>query len=302
MTSTIGEEMTASLSEADRRPRPASYLPRPFRIAQRVQETPDTFTLVLQSGDGDAEPFVPGPTEPFVPGQFNMLSVPGIGEVPISISGFAAETERFVHTTRAVGTVTRALERQRQGEYIGLRGPYGTGWPLAQLEGRDVIVLAGGIGLAPLRPVLYHILANRSQYGRLVLLYGARGPGDLLFRDELLGWQMSSEIDVRITVDHAAGFWRGHVGVITKLIPAAHFDPGNAVALVCGPEAMMWFTVRELSGRGLTSERIYVSMERNMKCAFGLCGHCQYGPSFICKDGPVYRYDLVEPFFPISEF
>ena len=274
--------------------RAASYLPYPCRIVRRVQETADTFTFVLEAHDRLLEPFQPG--------QFNMLSVPGVGEVPISISGHAAETNRIVHTTRAVGNVTRALDRFEEGQYIGLRGPYGTGWPMDEIAGRDVIILAGGIGLAPLRPVLYHILSNRRQYGRLVLLYGARSPGDLLFRDELLGWQMSSEIDVRITVDRAAGFWRGHVGVITTLVGAAHFNPGNAVALVCGPEAMMRFTVHELNGRGLTSENIYVSMERNMKCAFGLCGHCQYGPSFICKDGPVYRYDRVERYFPIREF
>jgi NAD(P)H-flavin reductase len=272
----------------------ASYLPYSCRILRRVQETSDTFTFVIEAHDR-----LPAP---FRPGQFNMLSIPGVGEVPISISGFAAETNTVVHTTRAVGSVTRELERLQVGQYVGLRGPYGTGWPLEALEGRDVIVLAGGIGLAPLRPVLYHILADRTKFRRLVLLYGARTPGDLLFRDELLGWQMSSEIDVRITVDRASRFWRGHVGVITALVSAAHFDPSNAVALVCGPEAMMRFTVHELNGRGLTSQRIFASMERNMKCAFGLCGHCQYGPSFVCKDGPVYRFDRIEPYFPIREF
>lgn len=274
--------------------RPAIYAPYPCRILRRVQETADTFTFVLEAHDGLLEPFRPG--------QFNMLSVPGVGEVPISISGDSAETNRIVHTTRSVGNVTGALERFREGEYIGVRGPYGVGWPIEEMAGRDVIVLAGGIGLAPLRPVLYHILMNREHFGRLVLVYGARSPGDLLFRDELLGWQMSSEIDVRITVDRAGGFWRGHVGVITTLIGRIHFDPGNALAVVCGPEAMMRFTVHELNGRGLTSENVYVSMERNMKCAFGLCGHCQYGPHFICKDGPVYRYDRIEKFIPIREF
>ena len=268
----------------------ASYLPRLFRIVHRVQETRDTFTFELEAEDGEAFSFIPG--------QFNMLSVPGVGEVPISISGSGS----VIHTTRAVGTVTRSLEKLREGEYVGLRGPFGTGWPMDRMAGRDVIVLAGGIGLAPLRPVIYHVLSNREKFGRLVLLYGVRTPADLLFREELLGWHSSRDIDVRITVDFAGEFWRGPVGVITKLIPAAHFDPANAVSVICGPEAMMRFTVRELRGRGLAPENIFVSMERNMKCGLGLCGHCQYGPTFVCKDGPVYSFDRVEPYLGVREF
>jgi NAD(P)H-flavin reductase len=268
----------------------ASYLPRLFRVTRRIQETRDTFTFELDPENGEAFSFVPG--------QFNMLSVPGVGEVPISISGSGG----IVHTTRAVGTVTRALEQLREGGYVGLRGPFGTGWPMDRMEGRDVLVLAGGIGLAPLRPVLYHVLSAPEKFGRLVLLYGVRTPADLLFREELLGWQSSTHLDVGITVDFAGEFWRGHVGVITKLIPAARFDPDNAVAVICGPEAMMRFTVRELRGRGLAPESIYVSMERNMKCALGLCGHCQYGPTFVCKDGPVYPFDRVERYLGVREF
>lgn len=266
-------------------------VPVPRRIARRKEETHDTFTIELERSD---EP------EAFQPGQFNMVYLPGAGDVPISVSGAAGGP--FIHTIRTVGSITGMLGRLEVGDFVGLRGPFGSGWPLSELEGRDVLVLAGGVGLAPLRPVVYHLLSRREAFGRFVLLYGARTPRDLLFRNELRDWHAWPGIDLRVTVDFAGEDWTQHVGVITTLIPAIRFDPGNAVALVCGPEAMMHFTARELHRRGLKSDRMYVSMERNMKCAVGLCGHCQYGPSFVCKDGPVFRFDRLESFFPIHEF
>jgi NAD(P)H-flavin reductase len=230
-----------------------------------------------------------------------MLYVYGVGEVAISISGDPAGSDTLVHTTRAVGSVTRAMDKLRAGQVIGVRGPYGRGWPIDEAEGQDIVVVTGGIGLAPLRPLLYYVLANRGRYGRLVLLYGARTPNDILYRKELERWRGRFDMEVLITVDRSIGGWRGHVGVVTQLVPRAPFDPYHATAFVCGPEIMMKYTIEALVTRGLPIEDVYVSMERNMKCAVGFCGHCQYGPKFVCKDGPVFRYDEVKRLFDIWE-
>jgi NAD(P)H-flavin reductase len=268
-------------------------LPRPLRIRRNLQETRDTFTLELDADGNDG--FV------FRPGQFNMLYVFGVGEVPISLSGDPGQPGRLAHTTRAVGTVTRAMCQLKKGAVLGVRGPHGQPWPLEQAVGRDVMLVAGGIGLAPLRPALYEIAAHRKDFGTVVLLYGSRSPEDILFRREIERWCESSGLEVSITVDRAIGAWPGRVGAVTTLIPQASFDPANTVALVCGPEVMMRFTADELRKRGVGEARIFVSMERNMKCAVGFCGHCQFGPSFICKDGPVFAYDRVKRLLEIRE-
>lgn len=265
-------------------------IPTPF-VIQRVQhETHDTFTLELTASHGDRE-------FRFAPGQFNMLYVFGVGEIPISISGDPSKPEMLVHTTRAVGTVTNIMRQSKRGDVIGIRGPYGTQWPIETVEGSDIVLVAGGIGLAPLRPVLYHILAHREKYGKVVVLYGTRSPSDILYHKELELWRGRFDIEALVTVDRSAGNWRGHVGVVTTLIRRAGFDPHHTVAFVCGPEVMLHFTMLELNRRGLPSDRIFISMERNMKCAVGFCGHCQYGPNFICKDGPVFRFDQVQGLF-----
>jgi NAD(P)H-flavin reductase len=180
---------------------------------------------------------------------------------------------------------------------VGVRGPFGTSWPTRELEGKDVVLVAGGIGLPPLRPTIYSILAARKKYGRVALLYGARTPHDLVYTDELSMWRDRPDLNMGITVDAAERGWFGNVGVVTTLIPKIQFDPDNTVALIVGPEIMMRFTIMELQKRGLTNENIYISMERNMKCAVGLCGHCQLGPEFICKDGPVFRFDQLAEIF-----
>ncbi|HET9533232.1 MAG TPA: FAD/NAD(P)-binding protein, partial [Blastocatellia bacterium] len=177
--------------------------------------------------------------------------------------------------------------------------PFGNPWPVEEARGNDVLIVAGGLGLAPLRPVLYRLLADREQYGRVVLLYGARTPEDLLYRRGLDQWQRHSGIDVAYTVDAAASDWRGNVGVVTTLIPKARFDAVRITAMVCGPEVMMRYVILELEKRGVGAESIFISMERNMKCAVGFCGHCQFGPTFVCKEGPVFRYDRVRPFFEL---
>ncbi len=261
-------------------------LPMLYRIQRVRQETDDTFTLELvpaDSGDGFS----------FAPGQFNMLYVFGVGEVPISISSDPGGSPLIQHTTRVVGTVTKAMRLLKRGDMLGIRGPFGTHWPVEEAVGRDVVIVAGGIGLAPLRPALYRLMAHREKYRKIVLLYGTRTPEDILYRRELEHWRGKFDLEIQVTVDRAASSWRGNVGVVTTMISRAPFDPSNTAAFVCGPEVMMRFTVMELQKRGVAAQRTYLSMERNMKCGIGLCGHCQYGPVFTCKDGPVFSFDRI---------
>lgn len=255
-------------------------LPRVARVRRRRRDAPGTWTLDLEPGaEGGAG---------FAPGQFNMLTAFGVGESAISLSGDPDDGGAIVHTIRAVGPVSSALARLRPGEALGVRGPFGSAWPIEEAEGSDVVVVAGGLGLAPLRPAVYRLLARRERYGKLVLLYGTRSPGDILFRREVEAWRARFDIDVEVTVDHATGGWFGHVGVVTTLIDRAAFDPLNTTALVCGPEIMMRFAIAALRHGDVADDAIHLSMERNMKCAVGFCGHCQLGSIFICKDGPVF--------------
>jgi NAD(P)H-flavin reductase len=269
-------------------------VPAPWRVLRYQDETQDTFTLQLERCPG-AAPIA------FRPGQFNMLYLPAIGEVPISISGDPADDRRLIHTTRRVGAVTRALGALRRGDQLGLRGPFGTAWPVADATGQDMLFVAGGIGLAPLRPAIYEVLAHRQRYGRVTVLYGSRSPEDILFLRQLRAWRAEFDLDVHITVDRATPSWRGNVGVVTSLIQRAPFDPAQAVAMICGPEVMMRFTTLELERRGVPAGQIHVSLERNMQCGVGLCGHCQFGPYFICRDGPVFALPRVRQLLDIRE-
>lgn len=282
--------MASNEAGAARKPDP--FVPQIYRVGQVCRELADTVTLDLLP--------LAGRRPSFVPGQFNMLYVFGVGEVAISMSGDPKESA-FVHTVRNVGAVSAAIAKLAKGSTIGLRGPFGTGWPVEEAEGSDVVIVAGGLGLAPLRPAIYTILANRVRYGRVVILLGSRNPHDILFRQELEEWRRRLDVDIEVTVDHADPEWRGNVGVVPKLIPRAAFDPHDAFGLICGPEVMMRFSVNALLDAGLPPERIHVSMERNMKCAIGLCGHCQFGSSFICKDGPVMRFDRIAAIFAARE-
>lgn len=267
-------------------------LPRLFRVVSTREETYDTTTLELEPEDGQALPFLPG--------QYTMLYVFGVGEVPISISGDPGRPGSLVHTIRAVGAVTRALVAMRSGEVVGVRGAFGAGWPVSDARGRDLLVVAGGIGLAPLRPVIYHALSQRDRLGRVSLVYGARSPSDLLYRDQLQGWDESS-LDVEVTVDVSDPDWRGDVGVVTGVLPRIPITPGRTLAMLCGPEVMMKVVARELLSEGLPPEDIYVSIERNMKCAIGLCGHCQFGADFVCWGGPVFSYGAVAQRWRVAE-
>jgi NAD(P)H-flavin reductase len=280
--------MTAEAAHA------SPYLPEPYRILRRRRETADTWTLELA-------PASSGATLGFAPGQFTMVYAFGAGEVPISISGDPSRRDRLVHTVRVAGAATRAICSLRRGGVLGIRGPYGTAWPLAGAEGGDVVVAAGGIGLAPLRGALYELLARRDAFRRVVLLYGGRSPAELLYRVELERWRARPELDVLVTVDRADEAWTGPVGVVTTLLERADFDPATTTALVCGPEVMMRFTAAGLLGAGVAPARIHLSMERNMKCALGQCGRCQLGPVFVCGDGPVFAYPTLEPLLAVPE-
>lgn len=263
--------------------------PEPFLVRHIIKETPDTFTFTLaKESDGHSQTAVH-----FLPGQFSMLWVYGVGELPISISGDPSVHDRMLYTVRSVGKATQALVSREVGDAIGVRGPFGKGWPLESARDQDVIVVAGGIGLAPLRPVIYRVLQDREEYRRLVILYGARSPRDLLFRQELAAWARHRDTQVLVTVDYGGLSWRGHVGVVTTLFKYARLEPRRCLAMVCGPEIMMRFVTRELELQGVRRDAIYLSMERNMKCGIGLCGHCQWGPYFVCKDGPIFSYEQI---------
>ncbi len=263
--------------------------PRVFRVRRKIRELRDVFTLVLEPS---------GPTEfSFAAGQFNMLYVFGVGEVPISLSGDPGQTQILVHTIRSVGAVTRAINKLKRGDAVGVRGPFGSQWPFEKAFGRDVIIVTGGLGIAPLRPAVHQLLAQRESFGKVSLLYGARTPNDILFQKEIERWRGRLDLEVEATVDSAPPGWRGNVGVVTTLIPRAQFDPATVIAFVCGPEVMMRFSVLELEKCGVSKERIFISMERNMKCAIGFCGHCQFGAAFLCKDGPIIALDRVQTWF-----
>ncbi len=266
-------------------------------ITQIKTEADGTGTLWLRFEDADVRE-----NYRFAPGQFNMLYLPGYGEAAISISTDPAEPNGLVgHTIRFVGNVTKAISHLKVGDMLGLRGPFGTAWPMEEIEGRDVIIASGGIGLAPLRPAIYHIIHNREKYGKVLLIYGARTPKDLLYPNEYEAWRTAG-IDVQITVDRADETWDGQVGVVPMLFYRFRINAQKSAVLTCGPEIMIRFVIYEGLARRIPAERIYVSLERNMKCGQGLCGHCQIGPNFICKDGPVFRFDALEKYFNVEEY
>ena len=268
--------------------------PTPYRLVGRRRETRDTATFEYVPAGPEK---LPAPA----PGQFNMLSVFGVGEAAFSSCGESPRPGAFVHTIRAVGTVTQAIHSLKRGAMVGLRGPFGNSWPLAQTAGKDVLLIAGGLGIAPLRAALRSLLKAADPPRRVTLLYGARSPVDLVYRHELRQLRRRGQPPVLLTVDRPDRLWRGHVGVVPKLLTLAAVAPGQTLALVCGPEVMMRFTARALAVLGLEDSQIYVSLERNMSCALGFCGHCQFGPAFICRDGPVFRFDRVRPWLDIPE-
>jgi NAD(P)H-flavin reductase len=272
------------------------WLPLPARIRQIRPEAAGISTYELEWADaGVADQYR------FQPGQFNMVYLPGFGEAAISLSSDAEALGTLGHTIRIAGTVTRELARRQPGDYVALRGPFGSAWPMDACRGQDVILACGGVGLAPLRPVIYHILRHREDFGRVTLLYGARTPGDLLYPYEYDQWRQGG-IDVEVTVDIGASDWTGNIGVVPVLFYRLRVKPERTRILTCGPEVMMRFVIFEALARRIKPEHIYLSMERNMNCALGLCGHCQLGPAFVCKDGPVFSYEQMESYLHLEDF
>jgi NAD(P)H-flavin reductase len=262
-----------------------TWIPEPARVLRVYPETADTFTLHFDAKPRGCR---------FTPGQFNMLYLFGVGEVPISISGDPDEPGALVHTIRAAGTVTTAMKGVKRGSTLGIRGPYGNGWPIEEALGKDVVVVAGGLGIAPLRSLVYHFMRRRSDYGALTILVGARSPADIVYRAELERWRRRADATILITVDNAGHDWTGTVGVVTALLDRVPVRADRTIAMTCGPEVMMRFTTRALLRRGVPADRIFLALERNMKCALRFCGHCQYRETFVCKDGPVLRLDRIE--------
>jgi len=259
--------------------------PVPFQVRSVREELAHTFTLELEPPNGEFN---------FLPGQFTMMYAFGIGEVPISISSRSSNKETILQTIRRTGAVTNALGGLKPGAYVGIRGPYGTPWPMDKAEGRDLLIIGGGIGLAPLRPAIYHALENRDRYNQVIVLYGTRMPPDILFKKELDLWTNRDDVTALVTVDAADRGWHGSVGVVTRLLGRVDFDPQNTTAMVCGPEIMMTVSAQRLMDNyEMAPEDLYVTMERNMKCGIGICGHCQFGSKFICTDGAVFPYSEV---------
>lgn len=276
------------------------WVPSLVRIAEIIPEISGvrTYRLVAAATEPAAmsESRTPGAAYAFEPGQFNMLYVPGVGESAISMSGVAAG---WLHTIREAGQVTQAMADLRVGDTLGCRGPYGVGWPMNELSD-EVIIVAGGLGLAPLRPLIHAVARERERFAQVSLIIGARTPDALLYTAEYAGWAAAG-INVQVTVDRAGDDWTGQVGVVTNPLDRLELqNPAQACLVTCGPEVMMKYVVLTGRRRGLTLERMWVSLERHMQCALGWCGHCQLGPAFICKDGPVLRADRIQPFLAVE--
>ena len=261
--------------------KPGPFVPSRYRVVDRKTETFDITTLWLEPVDQ--------PIDAFRAGQFNMLTVFGVGEIAISISSAPGAPGAIEHTVRDVGAVSHALSQSAVDDIVGVRGPFGTDWGLASLDAVDVVVVAGGIGLAPLRGAMRYLAENKSTERTVALRVGARLPDQIVFPDEIARWGEMG-IDVAVTVDVADAGWTGHVGVVTQILAELPFDGAGAVALVCGPEIMMRFSARSLIDLGVAPENIRVSLERNMQCGIAMCGHCQLGPYLLCRDGPVVPY------------
>jgi NAD(P)H-flavin reductase len=275
-------------------PAPSAMAPVPYRVRSRVTENRDSSTLQL-------DPVGELLTAP-LPGEFMMMYAFGIGEVAISVSGVPTGSDSTItHTIRSVGAVSRALHNAQPGTVIGMRGPFGTNWELAEAVGRDLIIVAGGVGLAPLRPVVLGALTNRDAYGRVTLIAGARSRDDFLFAEELQDWARAGSIGVHLTVDVPVQGWPGEVGFVTEPLRRLPLRPANTTAFLCGPEPMMRNGALELMRKGLAAQDIRVSLERNMQCGIGWCGHCQLGPLLLCRDGPVVSYDAAEPLLTVKE-
>ena len=270
------------------------YAPRPARIVERRIEAEGILTFTMRFVDPEVRR-----AYAFAPGQFNMLYAYGVGEVPISIVSDPSNPAKLEHTIRVAGRVTGVMGRWKVGDMVGVRGPYGKGWPMEDARGRDVVIVTGGIGCAPVVGVINYIFRRREEYGHLHILHGVKTPNDLLYRERFDEWRANPRTKVYLTADHPDKSWRYRIGVVTNLFDELTIDPA-AIVMMCGPEVMMHYAVRVLREKGIADDSIYLSMERHMQCAIGLCGHCQFAPHFVCKDGPVFSYAALKPFFGMA--
>ncbi len=275
----------------------SAYLPYEAEVVERVQESPTIFTLRLRFTDPSRQAAFR-----FAPGQFNMLYLYGVGEVPISIVSDPEADQLFDHTIRNVGRVTNGLAQLRAGDRIGIRGPYGRGWPLGEAEGRDVMIVTGGLGCAPTVSVINYVMRRRSRFGRLIIMQGVKHAADLIWKHQYEAWSRTPDTQVLVAADTGAALWPWHVGPVMQLFDKAHIDPPRTIAMMCGPEGMMQVAVEQLAERGVPEANIFFSMERSMHCAVGQCGHCQFGGRFVCKDGPVFGYPDVKALFGTRGF
>jgi sulfhydrogenase subunit gamma (sulfur reductase) len=258
-------------------------------VVDRIQEAKTIFTLRLRLTDSTLRQ-----RYCFAPGQFNMLYLFGVGEVAISIVSDPQDETLIDHTIRNVGRVTHRLSLLRPGDHLGLRGPYGTGWPLAAGMGSDILLVTGGLGCAPLVAVINYIILRREQFGRFTIIQGVKHAEDLIWRDRYAYWQSLPDTHVLLAADHGGALWPGHVGRVTELFDQISINPLHTKVMMCGPEAMMRVAAKQLVNRGIAESRIHLSLERNMHCAIGHCGHCQFGPAFVCRDGPIFPYPRVK--------
>jgi len=265
-------------------------LPHQAEIVERIQETPSIYTLRLRFTD----PAIHAAYQ-FEPGQFNMLYLYGVGEVPISIVSDPEDEHMYDHTIRAVGRVTKAMANLKVGDRLGVRGPYGRGWPMKQAEGEDVVIATGGLGCAPVVSVINYVLRRRDRYKKLTIMQGVKHADDLIWRSRYEEWEKLPNTQVLLAASEGGPLWPWHVGHVPVLFDKANIDTGNSTVMMCGPEGMMIAVIKELTARGLPEQKLWLSMERNMQCAVGKCGHCQHGGKFVCKDGPVFSYPEVKP-------
>ncbi len=269
-----------------------SYMPRPARVMERIQESPDIFTLRLHYPDAEGDhPYA------FAPGQFNMLYLHGVGEVPISIVSDPEDIHYFDHTIRTLGRVTHGLSHLGEGDFVGVRGPFGAGWPLDEANGRDVVIVTGGLGCAPVVSVINYIFRRRERFGHVTILQGVKHHDDLIWRERYATWADQPETTVALAADNPGPDDSLFEGNVVQLFDRVELKPDNAIAMLCGPEIMMHFSVEALLALGFDGADLWLSMERNMQCANGMCGHCQLGPLFVCRDGPVFRYDRIAEWF-----
>ncbi|MES9832045.1 MAG: FAD/NAD(P)-binding protein [Candidatus Thiodiazotropha sp. DIVDIV] len=274
-----------------------THIPRSAIIDQRIQESPTIFTLRMQFEDANAQEVFE-----FLPGQFNMVTLFGAGEIPISIVNDPEDSHYFDHTIRVVGRVSEAMSKLQPGDRVGIRGPFGRGWPIEEARGRDVLLVTGGLGCAPLVSVIRYLMKRRDQFGHLNILQGVKHSNDLIWREQYDAWASEPDVNVLLAADVTTHEWHGQQGMVTELIEQLNLRVGRTLAMLCGPELMMLAAIANLRSMGVSDHHIWFSMERNMQCGIGQCGHCQIGSKFVCRDGPVFCYSELADFLGTKGF